>query len=341
MLQQKITKPKTFLVLKLILRDAMYLTLIISHLTSAQIVQQGHPLAKRLPLQLNLRPPASQRLIYHSVFTFFQCHGPVSVEALNKVKEVIFNIKLLKVARPNKNHVLKENQMVASWTKSKPVLENALPKLQDDNVGEDSLSSQTIFDQDINANRYLNSLVPLEQFLTVENHANLQEIYMVLCKSVHDKGIKMANNDTMFGIDKNQSIIDTRIAENCATSTLTNMDDIEFWDWAGRTQPHSLWYCNNISKSPMLQSVVGKALRKSCHDHLVSTEFFGGITKSNIQFLGFVSQHTKQGYLSSFHPVSFVLFRADVYSSSTVVVCTLTTSNHTQSNIQDRFLQLV
>ncbi len=52
--------------------------------------------------------------------------------------------------------------MVASWTKSKHVLENALPKLQDDNVGEDSLSSQSIFDQDINANGYLNSLVPLE-----------------------------------------------------------------------------------------------------------------------------------------------------------------------------------
>jgi hypothetical protein len=41
--------------------------------------------------------------------------------------------------------------MVASWTKSKPVLQNVLPKLQNDNVGEDSLSSQSIFDQDINS----------------------------------------------------------------------------------------------------------------------------------------------------------------------------------------------
>ncbi len=57
--------------------------------------------------------------------------------------------------------------------------------------------------------------------------------------------------------------------------------------------------------------------------------------------MGVVSQHTKQGYLSSFHPISFVLFRTDVYSSSTVVVCTLTTRNHIQSNMQDRLLQLV
>jgi hypothetical protein len=56
--------------------------------------------------------------------------------------------------------------------------------------------------------------------------------------------------------------------------------------------------------------------------------------------MGFVSQHTKQGYLSSFHPVSSVLFRTDVYSSSTVVICTLT-HNHIQSNMQDRLLQLV
>jgi hypothetical protein len=130
-----------------------------------------------------LRPSAYQRLIYHDVFTSFQRHGPVSVEALNKVKEVIFDIKLLKDTHPNNNHVVKKNQMVASWTKSKPVLLNVLPKLQDDNVGEDSLSSQSIFDQDIHSDGYLNSLVPLECFLTIESHANLQEIYTVLCKS--------------------------------------------------------------------------------------------------------------------------------------------------------------
>jgi hypothetical protein len=123
-----------------------------------------------------LRPSAYQCLIYHGVFTSFQRHGPVSVEALDKAKELIFDKKLLKVTRPNHNHVVKENQMVASWTKSKPVLQNALTKLQDDNVGEDSLSSQSIFDQDINFDGYLNSLVPLECFLTIKSHA------FVMCK---------------------------------------------------------------------------------------------------------------------------------------------------------------
>jgi hypothetical protein len=58
---------------------------------------------------------------------------------------------------------------------------------------------------------------------------------MVLCKSVHDIRVKLATNDTIFGIDENQSVIDTMIAENYATSAVTNIDEIEFWDWAGRT----------------------------------------------------------------------------------------------------------
>ncbi len=169
-------------------------------------------------------------MIYHGVFTSFQQHGPVSVDALLNAMEVILDIQLVKVTRPNNNHVIKENQMVASWTNSKCILHNALPKLQDDNVGEDSLSSQSLFDQDINSDGYLNSLVPLECFLTIESHTNLQEIYTVLCNSVHDIHVKLATNDTIFGIDKNQSIIDTMIAENRATSAVTTIDDIEFWD---------------------------------------------------------------------------------------------------------------
>jgi hypothetical protein len=84
-----------------------------------------------------LRPFASQRLIYHGVFTSFQEQGPVSVDAPLNVMKFILDVKLVKVTRPNNNHVVKENQMVASWTKSKCILQNALPKLQSDNVGED------------------------------------------------------------------------------------------------------------------------------------------------------------------------------------------------------------
>jgi hypothetical protein len=181
-----------------------------------------------------LRPSASQRLIDRGVFTSFQHHGPVSVEALDIAKEVIFDIKPIKVTCPNNNHVVKENEMVASWTKSKLVLQNALPKLRDDNVGEDSLSSQLFFDQDINSHGYLNSLIPLECFLTIESNANLQEIYTVSCKSVHDICINLATNDTIFGIDKNQSVIDTNIAEIVLPQLLLILMTLNFGIGQGR-----------------------------------------------------------------------------------------------------------
>ena len=41
------------------------------------------------------------------------------------------------------------------------------------------ISSQLLFDQDINSDGYLKSLVPFECFLAIESHANLQEIYTV------------------------------------------------------------------------------------------------------------------------------------------------------------------
>jgi hypothetical protein len=77
-----------------------------------------------------LRPSAYQRLIYHGVFTSFQCHGPVLVEALDKAKDVNFDIKHLKATHPNNNHVVKENQMVVSWTKSEPVLKMHCPSFK-------------------------------------------------------------------------------------------------------------------------------------------------------------------------------------------------------------------
>jgi hypothetical protein len=66
----------------------------------------------------------------HGVFTSFQHYGPVSVEALNKAKEVIFDVQLLKVTRPNNNHVVKENQMDASWTNLNPFYKKCCPSFK-------------------------------------------------------------------------------------------------------------------------------------------------------------------------------------------------------------------
>jgi hypothetical protein len=40
--------------------------------------------------------------------------------------EFIVDMKLVKVTHPNNNHVVKENQMVASWAKSKRILQKCV-----------------------------------------------------------------------------------------------------------------------------------------------------------------------------------------------------------------------
>ena len=48
------------------------------------------------------------------IVTDGHCNGPVSVDALLNAMEVILDIKLVKVTQSNSNHIVKENQMVAS-----------------------------------------------------------------------------------------------------------------------------------------------------------------------------------------------------------------------------------
>jgi hypothetical protein len=110
-------------------------------------------------------------------------------------------------------------------------------------------------------------------------------------------------------IDEKQSIVDTHIAQIKASSVVHAFDNIELFDWARGNQSHSLWYCYDISKSPMLESAIVKALKKSCHIKAISRLFSKEATSTQYQFMRFVSSHTKEGnYLIGFHPSSFVIF---------------------------------
>ncbi len=137
-------------------------------------------------------------------------------------------------------------------------------------------------------------------------------------------------------IDKKQSIVDTHIAQIKASSVVHAYDNIELFDWARGNQSHSLWYCDDISKSPMLESAIVKALKKLCHSQAISRLFSKEATSTQYQFMGFVSSHTKEGHsLVGFHPSSFVIFQTDLKYSSTIMVCTLPSHHHILSNMQD------
>jgi hypothetical protein len=110
-------------------------------------------------------------------------------------------------------------------------------------------------------------------YSTIDVAAELKGIYSSLYKAIYEIRLKPSNKTTLLVIDEKQSIIDTHIAQIKVFSVVHAYGDIELFDWARGNQSHSLWYCDDISKSPMLKSAIVKALKKSCHSQAISRLF--------------------------------------------------------------------
>jgi hypothetical protein len=74
-------------------------------------------------------------------------------------------------------------------------------------------------------------------------------------------------------IDKKQSIVDTHIAQIKAFLGVYAYNDIELFDWARGNQSHLLWYCDDISESPMLESVLVKVVKVLFEDISLAINF--------------------------------------------------------------------
>jgi hypothetical protein len=82
---------------------------------------------------------------------------------------------------------MQHNQEVLSW--SKPTAKKAPSYCYDDNVGDDCLSSQSSYDQDISDQDFLHSIIPSLQYLTysmIDVATELKGIYSSLFKAVHE-----------------------------------------------------------------------------------------------------------------------------------------------------------
>jgi hypothetical protein len=78
------------------------------------------------------------------------------------------------------------NQEVLSW--SKPIAKKAPSYGYDDNVGNDCLSSQSSYDQDISNQNFLHSIIPSQYltYSTIDVAAELKGIYSSLFKAIHE-----------------------------------------------------------------------------------------------------------------------------------------------------------
>jgi hypothetical protein len=293
-------------------------------------------------IAINSKSRSSQS-IYHGIFTSYQRHLNFEEVDFIRAKNAMSKISLPRIPDPPRNaHIIERNLEVASWYK--PV-EKLPPIRYDDNIGEDSLSSQSIYHQDIQDKNVLDSMIPLERYLpyqTIQDDTELKLTYDVLFKAIYEVIKKHNQTSTLKMIHEKRDVIDTHIVQVPATMVVHRHDDIEFFDWANGNASHSLWFCNDIFQSPGLRTAILKAIKKSSHSHIGPTFFEQEDVNLKYHFMGFVASHTKEkNYLVGFHMASFVIFKTDTLGNNTVVVCMLTSRHHILSNMQDRLLQLI
>jgi hypothetical protein len=125
------------------------------------------------------------QLIYHGIFTSFQCHGVLLDKDKSLAKNILLQLQRPKIIPKNNNHSFQKNQEVLLWTK--PIAKKAPSYGHDDNVGDDCLSSQSSYDQDISNQDFLHSTILSLHYLTystINVAAELKGTYSSLFKAI-------------------------------------------------------------------------------------------------------------------------------------------------------------
>ncbi len=253
-------------------------------------------------------------IVYYDVFTAFQRHLNIQSSEIDVLHSIITKIHVADPQRNQNKQSIRDKQQVDSWnTKQLPARKDIL-YLHDDNIGEDSLSSQSTYLHDFCCQRHEFDDALLHRHSDIEyrywNHprVDLKKLFKFLSVGVYELLFNDINRVTRQYIDVNGSIIGSKIAEIGAHLVVARTDDIEFWDWAESTQSHCLWYSSNVSNSPLLCAAIKKALSKSRNYSKIDPDYVKLLDKGVYQFMGFVSRSLERSYLSCFHLVSFVLF---------------------------------
>ncbi len=103
--------------------------------------------------------------------------------------------------------------------------------------------------------------------------------------------MKLSEKKTLSIVDKKGAIVPSHIAQITLSSVVHVHNHIELFDWSWANSLHSLWYCHDLSESPVLESAIMKALKRSSQSHVVL--FPKKKDPTPYQFMGFVASNTK------------------------------------------------
>jgi hypothetical protein len=277
------------------------------------------------------------------VFTTFARHLPLNAGDFDEIKAAIKSATTNVTSQRScsKNRMSQLHSEVSSWNTKRQMFPSS-STIFNESIGDDGISSQSLYDVRIDNPHYIESITPNPKVLidSLPTNEAMKESYKILAKAVNDMRIQATSNDTLSVIDCNGRTVNTHIAEMPATRVCLNIDDVEFHEWTIENKFACLWYCQDLCQSELLKLAIKNAINRTPHDLVQRCLFQNEKDKQRNQFVGFVSSHTTGKIVDSFHLHSFVVFH-NINGEDTIVTCIVTARNQILSNMQDRVLQLM
>ena len=110
-----------------------------------------------------------------------------------------------------------------------------------------------------------NALCPNQKLLhkVTTSHPGVKKIYVSVVRVINDLLMQISMKNTMTTNVEQGKSIKTNIAEvHASRVSCFRLDDIEFFEWTRTNKYGHLWYCPDISQSPILQRAIKKPIKK-------------------------------------------------------------------------------
>jgi len=173
--------------------------------------------------------------------------------------------------------VAEVNLVVDSWTTTPKATTAGSSLGFEDNICEDTLSSQSTYKINIGCPYYKASIAPNPKLLNdfEPSKEQLETVYGGIMEEVNELRLQIASKKTLSAIDHQGKTINTNIAEVQAQNVVFwLLDDIELVDWTITNFSFArLWFCEDIHHSSILKLAIKKAIQKSTNANLSSKLF--------------------------------------------------------------------
>ncbi len=122
-----------------------------------------------------------------------------------------------------------------------------------------------MYENNIDDSKYQNALCPNKKLLhkVTTSHPGVKKIYVSVVQVINDLIGQISMKNTITTNGEQGKYIKTNIAEvHASRVSCFPLDDIEFFEWTRTNKYGHLWYCPDISQSPILQGAIKKAIKK-------------------------------------------------------------------------------